>query len=310
MTDSEIEKYVEELRNAIKGVGTDEDILIKITSELNLKTRLKIKYLYKETYGRDLLDDFKSELSGNFLELMLGLYTDVYEYDAEQCHKAIEGLGTNDDTLIEIIGTRPGWMLRLIKVEYKEKYQVDLEEDVKGDTSGKYRDLLLSLLKCERSESINPDKAKIVEIVKNIYNTWELKYGTGEETFFEHFTNSSPMELLTMAREYQRENGTSLLAAIDKIFSGDTNKLIKTIFYANISPSEYFATRINEAVKGLGTNEKILNRVIITRNEIDMARIKQYYKMLYNKDIVEDIKDDTSGDYKKLWVAIINKQIN
>ena len=53
MTDSEIEKYVEELRNAIKGVGTDEDILIKITSELNLKTRLKIKYLYKETYGRD-----------------------------------------------------------------------------------------------------------------------------------------------------------------------------------------------------------------------------------------------------------------
>ena len=58
--------------------------------------------------------------------------------------------------------------------------------------------------------------------------------------------------------------------------------------------------------KGSGTNKKILNRVIITRNEIDIPIIKQYYKVLYSRDILEDIKDDVSGDYRKLLVGMIN----
>ena len=307
MVDSNLEKYVTQLYKAMKGAGTDEDTLIKVSVENPLKTRLKIKSQYKLTYGSDLLDDFKSDLSGNFLELMLGLYTDIYEYDADQCHKAIEGLGTNEDTLIEIIGTRPGWMIKKVKEIYKNKYKVELEDDVKGDTSGNFRKLLISLLQCSRSENKNPDKEKCTKIAEDLYNAGEKKLGTDEQIFNKYFGTTSPSELMIIAREYHRLYGNSLMKAIDNEFSGDIKKLIKTIFYANISPSEYFATRIREAVKGLGTNEKILNRVIITRNEIDIKLIKQYYKLLYQRDMVEDIKSDTSGDYRKLLVALIEK---
>ena len=307
MVDSNLEKYVTQLYKAMKGAGTDEDTLIKVSVDNPLKTRLKIKSQYKLTYGSDLLDDFKSDLSGNFLELMLGLYTDIYEYDADQCHKAIEGLGTNEDTLIEIIGTRPGWMLKKIKEIYKNKYKVELEDDVKGDTSGNFRKLLISLLQCSRSENKNPDKEKCTKIAEDLYNAGEKKLGTDEQTFNKYFGTTSPSELMIVAREYHRLYGNSLMKAIESEFSGDIKKLIKTVFYANISPSEYFATRIREAVKGLGTNEKILNRVIVTRNEIDIKLIKQYYKLLYQRDMVEDIKSDTSGDYRKLLVALIEK---
>ena len=307
MVDSNLEKYVTQLYKAMKGAGTDEDTLIKVSVDNPLKTRLKIKSQYKLTYGSDLLDDFKSDLSGNFLELMLGLYTDIYEYDADQCHKAIEGLGTNEDTLIEIIGTRPGWMIKKIKEIYKNKYKVELEDDVKGDTSGNFRKLLISLLQCSRSENKNPDKEKCTKIAEDLYNAGEKKLGTDEQIFNKYFGTTSPSELMIIAREYHRLYGNSLMKAIDNEFSGDIKKLIKTIFYANISPSEYFATRIREAVKGLGTNEKILNRVIVTRNEIDIKLIKQYYKLLYQRDMVEDIKSDTSGDYRKLLVALIEK---
>ena len=307
MVDSNLEKYVTQLYKAIKGAGTDEDTLIKISVENPLKTRLKIKSQYKLTYGSDLLDDFKSDLSGNFLELMLGLYTDIYEYDADQCHKAIEGLGTNEDTLIEIIGTRPGWMIKKVKEIYKNKYKVELEDDVKGDTSGNFRKLLISLLQCSRSENKNPDKEKCTKIAEDLYNAGEKKLGTDEQTFNKYFGTTSPSELMIIAREYHRLYGNSLMKAIESEFSGDIKKLIKTVFYANISPSEYFATRIREAVKGLGTNEKILNRVIVTRNEIDIPIIKQYYKLLYGKDMVEDIKNDVSGDYRNLLIALLNK---
>ena len=307
MVDSNFEKYVTQLYKAMKGAGTDEDTLIKVSVDNPLKTRLKIKSQYKLTYGSDLLDDFKSDLSGNFLELMLGLYTDIYEYDADQCHKAIEGLGTNEDTLIEIIGTRPGWMIKKVKEIYKNKYKVELEDDVKGDTSGNFRKLLISLLQCSRSENKNPDKEKCTKIAEDLYNAGEKKLGTDEQIFNKYFGTTSPSELMIIAREYHRLYGNSLMKAIESEFSGDIKTLIKTVFYANISPSEYFATRIREAVKGLGTNEKILNRVIVTRNEIDIKLIKQYYKLLYQRDMVEDIKSDTSGDYRKLLVALIEK---
>ena len=64
---------------------------------------------------------------------------------------------------------------------------------------------------------------------------------------------------------------------------------------------------IKEAVKGAGTNEKILNRVIVTRNEVDMDVIKEYYKILYSKNLVDDVKGDTGGKYQKLLVALIEK---
>lgn len=96
----------------------------------------------------------------------------------------------------------------------------------------------------------------------------------------------------------------TILEAIKKEFGGDTQKLLTTIVYAIISPSEYFATRVNKAIKGWGTNDGLLIRVLVTRDEIDMPQIKQYYKQLYGKDMLADIKSDCGGDYQKLLIEL------
>jgi hypothetical protein len=38
-----------------------------------------------------------------------------------------------------------------------------------------------------------------------------------------------------------------------------------------------------------------------------MPNIKRYYKQLYKSDLVEDVKADTSGDYQKLLIKLIEK---
>ena len=302
---------VDQLRKALTKKNMekeDEETLIKITAKNNLKQRLNIISQYKTTWGTDLLDDLKSHISADFLDLMIGLYMNKYEYDAEQCHKSIEGLGTNEDTLIEILGTRPGWMLKKIMMEYKKKFKAELKEEVNGDTSGDFRDLLLLLLKCNRSENKNPDKEKCKKIAIEIFNKDEKKLKT--DVFNKYFEISSPAELMIIAREYEIESHSPLMKDIEDNFSGDASKLIKTVFKANISPSEYFATRIDYSLRGSGTKEtkeKILNRIIVTRNEIDIPLIKKYYEKLYSKDLVEDIKEDTSGSYQNLLVAMLNK---
>ena len=253
------------------------------------------------------MDDLQSDLSGNYRKTMLALFTDPIEYDVDSLYYAMKGLGTDEDTLIEILSSRPGWYINKIKKKYKEKYNKDLEEDIRGDTSGHFRNLLISLLQANRSTNQTPVKDECEKIANELYQAGEKRMGTDEPIFNKYFALSSPHELLVIAREYHKLTGNLLTKAIDKEFSGDIKKLLKTILYVQISPSEYFATRIRDAVHGLGTNEKILTRVIVTRCEIDLPIMKQYYKQLYGKDMMKDIEDDVSGDYKKLLIAICNQ---
>ena len=53
--------------------------------------RLKIKDMYKLMYGKELADDFKSDTSGNFQKLLVGLLMTPVEYDCMELRKAMQG---------------------------------------------------------------------------------------------------------------------------------------------------------------------------------------------------------------------------
>lgn len=109
-----------------------------------------------------------------------------------------------------------------------------------------------------------------------------------------------------IASYYNKLPDKTILQTIENepSFSNDMKKLLSTIVNASINPSEYFATRVNQAIKGLGTNDNLLIRVLVTRDEIDMPKIKECYKNLYGRDMLEDIKDDCSGSYRELLLEL------
>jgi hypothetical protein len=294
----------EALRKAMKGFGTDEAALIKICANRSNAQRQQIMHTYKSLYGRDLIADLKSELHGKFEDAMIALFTEPIEYDCDELRAAMKGMGTNEDTLIEIIASRQPHVLAAIKAKYKEKYNRDLETDVKKETSGTLQKLLISLLQCKRSTNTSPDAARCTAIAQEIYQAGEAKLGTDESIFNKYFCSLSPHELACVAQNYHKLTGHTILQAIDKEFHGDSKKALRTIVYATLSPSEYFATRVNDAIKGWGTKDHLLIRILITRDEIDMPQIKQYYKQLYGKDMVQAVKSDISGDYQKLMIEL------
>ena len=298
------EKDAEALRNAMKGAGTDENAIIKLVANRTNAQRQKIKLFYKSSYGRDLVEDLKKELSGNFEDAVIALFYDPVEYDCYQLRKAMKGLGTDEDTLIEIIATRPNWMIKAINKKYQEMYKKNLQKDVESETSGTFKRLLVSLLQGNRSENTHPNQEERTKNAKELYEAGEKNWGTDVSMFNKIFCVRSPLEFAAICKAYHKLTGHTILQAIDKEFSGDSKKLLTAIVYAVISPSEFFATRVNKAVKGWGTNDNMLIRVLVTRDEIDMPQIKQYYKQLYGKDMLEDVKNDTSGDYKNLLIEL------
>ena len=303
-TKNNFELAAEEIKKSMSGYGTDEESLIRITTSFNNKERLKIKKIYKKKYNKDLINHLKSETSGKFEDALIALYSEPVEYDAECLNKAMGGFGTDEDTLIEIIASRPDWLLKKIKSKYIELYQKTLEEDIKGDVSGEFLTLLIGILNCQRNTNkniVNEDCQKIANELKD--SDWEIN--NEDNIFYKYIILSSPQELSFIAKEYYKLTGKTIIDEIEKKYSGDIKKLLKSIIYSQISPSEYFATRIKEAIECFGTDNKSLIRILVTRCEVYMPIIKKYYNQLYQKDMIKDIKDDTSGDYQKLMLELI-----
>jgi len=55
----------------------------------------------------------------------------------------------------------------------------------------------------------------------------------------------------------------------------------------------------------MGTDDKTLIRLVVSRCEIDMEEIKQEFLKKYNKSLARMIESDTSGDYKKILVKLV-----
>jgi hypothetical protein len=301
------ENDAQQLRECLKGKQDKEEGIINITLKYTKRDRQGLKEMYKTCFGRDLQEDLAKELGGNFKETMVALYDSPPVYDAKCLYKAMKGLGTDEDTLIEIICTRPNFVLKQIKEEFKKLYNKELEKWVEKETSGDLKKILISLLQCNRSENPRPNEEECKKTAEEIFKNGEGRLGTDETLFRKVFAISSPAELYSINKHYIDLTTRGLKAAVEKEFSGDIKKALQTILDGIICPSEYFANRVNKAVKGLGTNDKMLVRVLVSREEIDIPQMRIHYKTIGNKEMVDDVVDDTSGMYQKILKSICEK---
>jgi hypothetical protein len=290
----------------LSGKEKDDDKLIKLVTSRTNEERLKIKDEYNSTFNSDLINDLKKAYSFHFEDVLVGLFYSPVDYDCYHIRKAVKGLGTNENTLIEILSTRDKEHIEKMKLRYKELYPGrDMVQDIKKDTSGSFWKVLSTLLESNRDDDENKvlDKEKCKEDAKNLYQAAQTKTNH-VEIFTDIFTKRTKYELIEIGRIYHQISKNSILQEIQNLFSGDTKNALEGIIYGILSPSEYFAKILYKSMKGLGTSDTTLIRVMISRNEIDMPQIKQYYRNLYNKDLVSAIKGDTSGNYQKILVEL------
>lgn len=69
---------------------------------------------------------------------------------------------------------------------------------------------------------------------------------------------------------------------------------------------KYWATRLHEAMAGLGTDDKALINIVVARSEIDLGNIKQEFEKVYEQSLESWVEDECSGDYKKILVALVS----
>ena len=281
--------------------------IIRVIAHRSNSHRQQIVQAYNYKYQKNLISELNNELSGNFKEAVLALFYHPVDLDCHQLRTAMKGLGTNEDTLIEILSSRSNERINQIKQRYQQLYNKNLIKDVESDTSGLFRKILLALLEANRPNNPNPDPQLCNDCAKRMYEAQIHKKENLHDIFIYTLTQKSREELALIAKIYYDWYSKTLFEVIESLFSSDAKKAMKAIIYSLLSPSEYFAYRINKALKGLGTNDHLLIRVLVSRDEIDIERIKRYYKQLYKTTLYDAVKKDTSGDYQTLLLELIGK---
>ncbi|KAK8759331.1 hypothetical protein V5799_003036 [Amblyomma americanum] len=294
------------LRKAMKGFGTDEAAIIAILAKRTSDQRQVITTTYKQLFGRDLVKDLKSELSGKFEDVIVGLMTPLYEFLASELKAAMKGAGTDEDCLIEILCTRTNAEIAAIKQIYKQKYDKDLEKAVISETSGDFQRILVSMLTASRQEGVPVDANRAAEDAQKLYQAGVAKWGTDESTFNAILASQSYDQLRQVFREYVRFANHDIMEAIKKEMSGNFRQALLTIVKSVYNTELYFAEKLHDAMKGAGTDDKTLIRIVVSRCETDLAIVKQEYQRAYGKSLEDAIKGDTSGDYRKVLLALVS----
>ena len=293
------------LRKAMKGLGTDEAAIINVIAHRNNAQRQEIKLKYKLLHGRDLIEDLHSELGGHFRTAVLALMETKAVYDSHCLRNAMKGLGTDESVLIETLATRTNQEIKDIVAAYNTAFKRNLEKDVVSETSGNFKKLLVSLCQGARDESLAVDHEKAKREAQELFEAGEKHWGTDESKFNFIIASRSIPQLKATFEEYAKIAKRDILSSIDREMSGDVKSAFKAVAQCAYNRPVYFAERLHHSMKGLGTDDDALIRLVVSRSEIDLAEIKQVFLASYGKTLSSWIEADVSGDYRKLLVAIV-----
>lgn len=92
-----------------------------------------------------------------------------------------------------------------------------------------------------------------------------------------------------------------------RIYLGDIKDGLLAIYQCVNDRQAFFARQLYKSMKGLGTNDRQLIRVVVTHCEWDMSQIKESFATLYKDTLKDFIKGDTSGKYQKALLTLIGE---
>ena len=293
----------ERLHTALFGKNREETCL-DIVINNDLEHRLLIAKKYGELFGNPLYEDMKSKLSGHFKELCGYCFLTPMEFNAKMLKRGFKGLSIDEQLIFEILANHTLEEYKQIEDAYRTETKKELSKDLEKSFSGGLRKDLLNLISTERRTNENPDKVQCEKLADLLINSGEKNWIEDENVFRDVFILCSPEEMVLVGRYYFQKTGNNLIDVIEKKFSGKNRTLLREVVFANIIPHELYAEKINNSIKGLGTNTALLNRVLAARRGVDMPQIKEMYQWKYNETLKDAIVGDTSGMYQKLCLYV------
>lgn len=301
---------VEVLRKATKGFGTDEKALILVLAHKSPAHTLQLSQRFEQLVGKSLVAVIEKETSKWFCFGLVGCASGPLDWDVALLHRAMQGLGTHEDLLTELLMGRSNGEMNEMKYAYEQKYHRSLQVAVQGDLSMKTERMFNMALTARRDEEYLPlDHARVQADVHTLYGASAGKtMGTDEITVCGLLLSRSDNHLRAVAQGYAAAHRKTVPEMIRAEFSGHMKEALLHVVDGAMDKAARDANLLEDAMRGAGTkDERLTYRVVRMhwdRRHTDT--VKAAYQHIFRKDLVSRIKGETSGDYERLLVACLS----
>uniref|UniRef100_G3P970 Annexin n=1 Tax=Gasterosteus aculeatus aculeatus TaxID=481459 RepID=G3P970_GASAC len=142
------------------------------------------------------------------------------------------------------------------------------------------------------AKDFDPDKdaARIETAIKT--------KGVDEQTIIDVLTKRTYSQRTEIAFAYEKRAKKDMVSALKGALSGSLETVILGLMK---STTQYDVP----PPSGAGTDEETLIEVLCSRSNNELVEIKKVYMELFKKDLEKDVAGDTSGNFAKLLLALV-----
>ncbi|KAI3730471.1 hypothetical protein L1987_61641 [Smallanthus sonchifolius] len=259
----------------------------------------------------------KSDLHTTMATLMIPPVLSSPRDDAMHLYKAFKGLGCDTSAVINILAHRDASQRALIENEYKIMYSEDLTKRLSSELSGNLKKAVLlwmpdparrDAMILKETLTTDIDLKAATEVIcsrtptqlQHLKQLYHVLFGSHLEHDIQTQTSGDLGQFLLAYLSTPRSEG-----CINGEMSGNFEHALVTVLQCAENPGKYFAKVMHRAMKGLGTNDKTLIRVIVTRTEIDMQYIKAEYYKKHHKSLNDVVHSETSDNYRTFLLSLL-----
>lgn len=127
-------------------------------------------------------------------------------------------------------------------------------------------------------------------------------FGTDEKALIRALADKDPLQIEALRTAFQREFNRDLVNDIKKETSGDLEYGLMAVARGPLLADVH---ALREALGGAGTNERLLNDVLLSRSNADIQAIKSTYQRVFSRSLEADIKSDLSMKTERHFLIVL-----
>ena len=302
----DLHSYSTKFHDALFGEQIDEITIEDVLTSTTNEGRQLIRGFYKKAYNKSIQDDINAKLKDKLRQLSIDMFDTPYEYDARELHKALNSLTNDDNVIIEIFSSRPSGYLEIVDKAYCSFFNISLKEEIEKQCGGEFGEYLIALMEVARPMEQTISGSEAYELGEELKNGGLETMGNNIEKFKQIFIEKSREDLILISRAYFERSKKNLYDAIETEVAGKNRRLLKAILFAIITPAQYFAKKLSKVLHEQRDDDTI-RRVLISRAEIDMYAIRDYYFMEMNNELRSEIPEEDEGAYSRILINLSMK---
>ncbi|KAF7692800.1 annexin A2 [Silurus meridionalis] len=289
---------------ALDQKNADVMTLVKILTNRTNAQRQGIASAYKNQTQKDLSPVLKKGLSGAVQELLLALMMTPACFDAHRLRQSMEGLGTDEEALLEVLCTRSSDQLRNITIAYREEYGRYLENDLISETSKDFTKLVLAILKKEEMNMLGKIDYKLID--QDVMGLSDAVAGkkSNPETWIQVLTSRNSDHLNRVLSKLEVQKGEAVDKTIQKNFSGDLRLGLQILVQTIQNTPLFLAQRLHTCMK----KNAVVRGIMVARSEEDLLRVRVEFRKLTNQSLYSTLQKEFKGDLQMALLALCRSE--